>query len=369
MYLKILIERKEFEKAMALLEGPAAKSYNLWLEHRQARMKVHWAAGNLEAVVSILLSILKTNFDIVHTTDFQSVYNMHETLITVLVKLLDEVTPDFLETVMAAEDGPVPEFTTASETIVKLLGAFRVSAKYNPADKSVNGHNCRKSGILSEMLLWHKLLMRCPSTTPYKFFMGPLKSELDLFTEVSSLVFDIGPYLAAYVTDNESKTDLLKHFEGLVEAKEDPTRKCRAIMNLHKLKHYMNMFELEEQTKLLQTLYFDNLKLDGKPEKGERKIADDFVLLIAELWFTHPNAEKELYCIGLLEYALRISPYNFDIQMALVRIYDRMGLTTSFAGAHKELDLKGVLLDSLGYLQFRHSVEYGAFESLLRPFS
>ena len=70
----------------------------------------------------------------------------------------------------------------------------------------------------------------------------------------------------------------------------------------------------------------------------------------------------QVYCIGLLEYALRISPYNFDIQMALVRIYDRMGLSTSFAAAHKELDLKGVLLDSLGYLQFRHSVEYGAFE-------
>ena len=59
-----------------------------------------------------------------------------------------------------------------------------------------------------------------------------LKAQLELFTEVSSLVFDIGPYLTAYVTDEESKVDLLKHFEGLVEAKQDPTRKCRAAMNL-----------------------------------------------------------------------------------------------------------------------------------------
>jgi hypothetical protein len=34
----------------------------------------------------------------------------------------------------------------------------------------------------------------------------------------------------------------------------------------------------------LQSLYFSAVDLDGKPEKGERKIADDYIVLINEIW-------------------------------------------------------------------------------------
>jgi len=98
----------------------------MWLEKKQAFLKIHWTAGNFEAATSVLLDILKTNFGLVKTTDFQSIYFLHETLITVLVKMVEDVTPDFLATLVATEDGTVPEFTTPAETIQKLLGAFRV---------------------------------------------------------------------------------------------------------------------------------------------------------------------------------------------------------------------------------------------------
>ena len=35
--------------------------------------------------------------------------------------------------------------------------------------------------------------------------------------------------------------------------------------------------------KELETLYITYSKLDGKPEKGERKMADDFVLIMDEV--------------------------------------------------------------------------------------
>ena len=60
--------------------------------------------------------------------------------------------------------------------------------------------------------------------------------------------------------------------------------------------------------------YLKYSKLDGKPEKGERKIADDFVLildeLLAEASAKEPrnNADSlntsDLFRIGILEYAL-----------------------------------------------------------------
>ena len=82
-------------------------------------------------------------------------------------------------------------------------------------------------------------------------------------------------------------------------------------------------------------LYMEFRQLDGKPEKGERKIADDFILLFHEVFQSSAESENrtdgtisqvDLLRIGVLEYALSQSPYNFDIQMALVQIYDSQGL-------------------------------------------
>ena len=61
--------------------------------------------------------------------------------------------------------------------------------------------------------------------------------------------------------------------------------------------------------------YLAALELDGKPEKGERKLADDLVILIDELMEVQPldDAKSLMYRIGLMEYAMERSPYNFDI--------------------------------------------------------
>jgi hypothetical protein len=47
-----------------------------------------------------------------------------------------------------------------AEFIVKLIGAFREFSVYDLADKSVNGHTCRKSSLLSQMLINHKMLSK-----------------------------------------------------------------------------------------------------------------------------------------------------------------------------------------------------------------
>jgi hypothetical protein len=66
----------------------------------------------------------------------------------------------------------------------------------------------------------------------------------------------------------------------------------------------------------LHSEYLRILELDSKPEKGERKIADDLVILINELLqhlFKNEFDSFVLYRIGLMEYAMERSPYNFDI--------------------------------------------------------
>ena len=51
-----------------------------------------------------------------------------------------------------------------------------------------------------------------------------------------------------------------------------------------------------------------------------------------------------------LEFSYLKSSYNFDIQLHLVKIFHKYGLSISFGEAYDTLDIKGVLLESLGYL-------------------
>lgn len=71
--------------------------------------------------------------------------------------------------------------------------------------------------------------------------------------------------------------------------------------------------------------------------------------------------------IGVLEYALNLSPYNFDIQLALVRIYDSHGLSLQFRDALQNMGIKGVQQESMGFFQLRHSLEWGQLEALFKP--
>jgi hypothetical protein len=72
--------------------------------------------------------------------------------------------------------------------------------------------------------------------------------------------------------------------------------------------------------------------LDGKPEKGERKAADDLVLMINELLDNDDSqvTSNVIYRMALMESALEVTPYNFDIQLALALLYDKVGLSVSF---------------------------------------
>jgi len=104
----------------------------------------------------VLLDILRTNYSIVATTDFQAIYYLHETLITLLVNLMSEASLGLVFELSGLEatatEEAIPEFTALEEIpalLAQLYCAFHAFANYNLEDRSVNGHNCRKSSILS----------------------------------------------------------------------------------------------------------------------------------------------------------------------------------------------------------------------------
>lgn len=68
-----------------------------------------------------------------------------------------------------------------------------------------------------------------------------------------------------------------------------------------------------------------------------------------------------------MEFGLERSPYNFDIQMRLLKLYDALNLSPSFNQAMIALNLKGVQLESMGFLHFRHILATGEL-SLFKSF-
>lgn len=117
-----------------------------------------------------------------------------------------------------------------------------------------------------------------------------------MFRQVQSLTYDLGPYLhyliefggdAAILADSA----VVKAFEEDYTNQTDAHRQVRIILNRLKIQSLLGISTVEHSAKelvqLLQNHYFKAIKLDGKPEKGERKLADDFVLLIYELLACH----------------------------------------------------------------------------------
>ena len=215
------------------------------------------------------------------------------------------------------------------------------------------------------MLLRHKLAIKSAQETNLIEF---LKEYLSQFKEVATLIFDIAIYLT-YISEKEAST-LVEQIKKYWELEKDLTRKCRLLLNLCKLRKILSskfpVFSI--QVNELQTHYFSSIDLDGKPEKGERKLADDFVVLINEICAENKDITDSwrVQLVSLNEYALHLSPYNFDIQMAQANLFDGLGMSVSFAQSLAELNLKGVQCESLGYLHVKHTLKYGTYDSIFR---
>ena len=104
-------------------------------------------------------------------------------------------------------------------------------------------------------------------------------------------------------------------------------------------KQFDTIEDLMAKVDSLTTQYFEFVQLDEKPEKGERKMADEQVLLIAEMIESYLSKESskdlQLYKICLLEIAYEYSNYNFDIQLQLIKTFDSMGLSASFSEGYE----------------------------------
>lgn len=107
--------------------------------------------------------------------EFQSIYNLHEYLITLAAK--------------AAPGKRIAE----DERLNRLDLIFTKESLREPEKKDVNFQNCRKSGYLSRLYLRHKVNLHLQGSKEDSCDI--LCQYITSFKELASLVFDLGIFL------------------------------------------------------------------------------------------------------------------------------------------------------------------------------
>lgn len=100
------------------------------------------------------------------------------------------------------------------------------------------------------------------------------------------MVFDLYPFIP--MLNEQIRHDILDTLREYSLQVENPQRNARCIINLHKLKKVFGFFGEDQESKMwlatqMQQEYFRFAQLDGKPEKGERKMGDDSVIVLNEI--------------------------------------------------------------------------------------
>lgn len=150
-------------------------------------------------------------------------------------------------------------------------------------------------------------------------------------------------------------------------------------ITLLKMKKIMGHFDGKSSLDILQSDevnaalrdYFELLETEEIPEKGERRASDDYVFVIEEILRDSVTDANDLaldglklFRIALLEFWLSKSVYNFDIALQLTKLYIDLNLHNHFSEKLSYLELKGVQLESLGYIPIKHLISHNDESSL-----
>jgi len=99
--------------------------------------------------------------------------------------------------------------------------------------------------------------------------------------------------------------------------------------------------------RLVQPLVSDLLPTDLRP-------SDSYLVLAAhllwDLWSTTGSSKHFLRATTILQMGVASSPSNWQMKLLLIRLYNSAGCGAASAGLHSALDIKHLMLDSLGWL-------------------
>ena len=338
-------------------------------------LKVWNSAKDEEKALDKEMEIIRDNY--LNPIEFKCIFEHYESVIRSLVnKNKEDVSKvslsDFIkdiETPIDSTDNMFQVGDSSFETIKNFAKSLVHYSTFNLDSKTTESHNIRKSSILSLLYLFHKLRLNGSSIdlTKRSNFLDLCLSYAKKYASVTSMIFDLKPYFVYFNNADkdefisalkEVSEECLEKAEDKEKAKED--RYTRMRLSYWKSIKMLGLDLIKHEAEILNE-YKEVIELEKKPEQGERRISDDYLLILEEAYEDNDESPSlfkasSLRRIILLEKGLAISPYNFDLNLKLVKIYECLGISEQYKRVHSVLTLKGILLESIGFMGLRFSM-------------
>jgi uncharacterized protein YlxP (DUF503 family) len=124
------------------LDERGAESFSIWIETKLAFLRIAWAIpDNKVQIQKLILAIINKNYKLVASTDFQSIYNLHETLITMVASDLDGQDNTFEQILdMLDEKVAIAEFPEIDEKELSGMALEKRSVNFVVNFYSAFGH-------------------------------------------------------------------------------------------------------------------------------------------------------------------------------------------------------------------------------------
>lgn len=138
------------------------KSFSMKLDKHRLIIKALYKKGDLVACLNELLLTINNNFN--NITEYQSIYDLHELAVSLLVRLAKDqsltITTDFVNELDLAEGNDFKPLTGDNllQEIKSVYASFKRYESYEIDNRTTNYHNLRKNAMLTQLLFKHKLL-------------------------------------------------------------------------------------------------------------------------------------------------------------------------------------------------------------------
>jgi N-terminal acetyltransferase B complex non-catalytic subunit len=119
--------------------------------------------------------------------------------------------------------------------------------------------------------------------------------------------------------------------------------------------------------------YLSTQHLVKEMEKTDLRPSDNYIVLAShmlwDLWVDASDPQYFMKATSLLELGLTNSPANWQLKLMLIRLYGVAGCGAASHHVHSSLDVKHLMLDSLGWILPRQLWASGQFNLCRQQYS
>ena len=416
IYLLVLIEVKEYANAIDLLSQYAAFMPN-FVERTSFLAVLYRKSGEKIKALNYYHDILRENLTDATARPLWSIYKAYiDTVLEVATSDLDPAS-HFLKNFDSSSKGnsfkPFSGSENSVTVVILALGNIKGAKEaLDGAGKHIK--EARKDAYLAELELKRRLVYAGFAQGPEEYksesepgnvFFQPIFRFVTTQYEQESAIDDLIPYLKLLNVSQVAplRTKIMDYFGQISELSTNKVRILKCFIAGMKLLRLIGCFSppfvkhhgvIWDAVKLLQGKYAQALGMETVPSQGEVRVADELMLLACEILlqpsitpvidpaearkceFAQYQFETEtgavlthrlLHSIALIEFALRQSPFNTKLKLALVDLYTRAGALETAHRVYTSLDFAPSDFTRTAHLIYGPMHDYYPLFSELEP--